>query len=154
MANHPGQILREGFLEPLGIKPAELARALHVQRSTLSRLLAGKQGMTPEMAGRLGIYFQVPPLWWLEMQAAYDAARVESDPFLAQGVEVRPHDADFLLTPTGALHLGRRSPEVTAPIVIPYADFDRSAPMPAPRRYVARPVRYPNGMVALVSEPE
>ena len=60
MAKHPGQILREGFLAPLGIRPSRLAAGIGVERSTISRLLAETQPLTPDMAARLGRFFGVP----------------------------------------------------------------------------------------------
>ena len=152
MTNHPGHILRDAFLDPLGIKPAEVAKALGIERSTISRLLAGKQDMTPAMAARLGVFFQVPPLWFLEMQAAYDADQIASDPKSAQGVTPRPRDRNFLLTPTGARPLGPRSTKPTGPLRVPYADFDRNAPAPVSSPPVIRQVEYEGGGVALVCD--
>ena len=51
---HPGRILREGFLEPLGLTASDLARGLGVHRSSLSRLLAERQRVSPEMAALIG----------------------------------------------------------------------------------------------------
>ena len=152
MANHPGHILRDAFLAPLGLKPVEVAKGLGIERSTISRLLAGKQDMTPAMAARLGVFFQVPPLWFLEMQAAYDADTIGSDPKLTQGVIPRPRDRNFLLTPTGARPLGPRSTKPAVPLRIPYADFDRNAPTPVSSSPTVRQVEYEGGGVALVCD--
>lgn len=152
MANHPGHILRDAFLAPLGLKPVELARGLGVERSAISRLLAGKQDLSPTMAARLGAYFQVPALWFLEMQAAYDAAQIAADPHATQGVTPRPRDRNFLLTPTGARPLGPRSQKPVVPLRIPYADFDRNASAPRSSPPVVRQVEYEGGGVALVCE--
>lgn len=153
MIPHPGHILRDAFLAPLGLTPAELARGLGVERSTVSRLLGGDQDLTPAMAARLGRYFQVPALWFLEMQAAYDAERVSADPAMARGVTPRRRDRNFLLTPSGARPLGPRSAKPSDPLRIPYDAFDRSAPAPAPPSYQVRQVEYEGGTAALVCEP-
>lgn len=154
MHQHPGHILRDGFLAPLRLTPAELARGLGVERSTVTRLLAGGHDLTPAMAARLGRYFQVPALWFLEMQAAYDAQRVSSDPAIAKGVTPRRRDRDFLLTPGGARRLGPRSSKPSEALRIPYDAFDRDAPPPEAPAYVVRQVEYDGGAVALVCEPK
>ena len=154
MAPHPGHLLRDGFLAPLSLTPAELARGLGVERSTVSRLLAGDRDLTPAMAARLGRYFQVPALWFLEMQAAYDAERVSADPAVWQGVTPRPRDRSFLLTPGGVRPLGPRSSKPNEPLRIPYEAFDRDAPAPVPRSHGVRQVEYEGGAVALVCEPK
>ncbi len=150
MSPHPGQLLREGFLTPLGITPAGLARGLAVERSTVSRLLAGRQGITPLLAARLGRYFQVPALWFLQMQAAFDAEQISADPSLTAGVTPRPRDRNFLLTPGGARPLGARSPAPPGPARIDYGAFDRDAPAPALAEPVVRQVDHGGGAVALV----
>lgn len=153
MAPHPGPVLRDAFLAPLGIRPSELARGLGVERSTVSRLLAGAQDLTPVMAARLGRYFQVPPLWFLQMQAAYDAERMAGDPAATEGVAPRARDRNFLLTPAGARRLGARSSSPSEPLRIPYDAFDRNAPAPEPNAPAVRRIEYEGGAVALVCEP-
>lgn len=154
MASHPGHLIRDAFLAPLGLSAAELARGLGVERSTVSRLLAGNQDLTATMAARLGKYFQVPALWFLEMQAVYDAERVSADPAVAQGVTPMRRDPKFLLTPRGARPLGARSSRPSEPMRIPYDAFSRNAPAPATTSHAVRQVEYEGGAVALVCEPE
>lgn len=154
MHQHPGHILRDAFLAPLGLSPAELARGLGVERSTVTRLLAGDHDLTLAMAARLARYFQVPALWFLGMQAAYDAERVGSDPAMAQGVTPRRRDRNFLLTPGGARPLGPRSSEPSEALRIPYDAFDRDAPSPPAPSYKVRQVEYDGGVTALVCEPK
>ena len=105
MPDHPGIVLRERFLEPLGITASALARGLGVNRSTVSRLLAGGQPLTVALAARLGAFLQVPGGWFLAMQAEYDAARIASDPNLTHGVVPWSGNPDVLLTPRGVLWL-------------------------------------------------
>jgi addiction module HigA family antidote len=154
MASHPGHLLRDTVLAPLGLSPAELARGLGVERSSISRLLAGEQSLTPTMAARLGRYFQVPALWFLEMQAAYDAERLSADPSVTEGVTPRRRDRNFLLTPGGARPLGARSSKPSEPLRIPYEAFDRNAPAPSPTSHAVRQVEDEGGGVALVCEPK
>lgn len=125
-----------------------------MERSTVTRFLAGEHDVTPAMAARLARYFQVPALWFLEMQAVYDAERVSSDPAMAQGVTPRRRDRNFLLTPGGARPLGPRSSKPSEALRIPYDAFDRDAPPPATLPYVVRQVEYDGGAIALVCEPK
>ena len=69
---HPGEILRTLCLEPLGLSVTEAAKALGVARSTLSKLLNGRTGITPDMAMRLSIAFDTTPESWMNQQVQYD----------------------------------------------------------------------------------
>ena len=69
---HPGEILRELCLEPLGLTVTRAAEALGVSRKTLSAILNGRAGISPEMAIRLSIAFDTTPESWLNQQAQYD----------------------------------------------------------------------------------
>jgi addiction module HigA family antidote len=69
---HPGEILRELCLEPLGITVTKAAEALGVSRKTLSAILNGRAGVSPEMAVRLSLAFDTSPESWLNQQAQYD----------------------------------------------------------------------------------
>ncbi len=69
---HPGEILRELCLEPLGLTITEAASALGVSRKTLSAILNGRAGISPEMALRLSIAFDTTAESWLSQQAQYD----------------------------------------------------------------------------------
>ncbi len=75
---HPGEIIRELCLEPLGITVTAAARALGVSRKTLSELLNGKAGVSPEMAIRLSIAFNTTPESWLNQQMQYDLWKARS----------------------------------------------------------------------------
>ena len=74
---HPGEILRELCLEPLGLSVTEAARALGVARKTLSAILNGRSGISPEMAIRLGKAFSTSPESWLNQQVQYDLWQAE-----------------------------------------------------------------------------
>jgi antitoxin HigA-1 len=69
---HPGEVLRELWLEPLGLSVTAAARALGVTRKTLSELLDGNSGISPEMSLRLSIALNTTPESWLNQQAQYD----------------------------------------------------------------------------------
>ncbi len=69
---HPGEVLRELCLKPLGISVTDAAEALSVSRKTLSSLLNGRSGIRPEMAIRLAKAFNTSPESWLNQQVQYD----------------------------------------------------------------------------------
>jgi antitoxin HigA-1 len=69
---HPGEILREEFLVPLGLTPYALAKACHVPRTRIERLASEKTPVTADTALRLGRYFGTSPDFWLNIQARYD----------------------------------------------------------------------------------
>ena len=69
---HPGQIIRELCLEPLGLSVTATANALGVTRKSFSELLNGKCGISPEMALRLSIAFGTSAESWLNQQIQYD----------------------------------------------------------------------------------
>ena len=69
---HPGEVVREFRVEPPNISVTEAARALGVTRKTLSALLNGRSGISPEMAMRLSKVFGRSPEGWLKLQLQYD----------------------------------------------------------------------------------
>jgi addiction module HigA family antidote len=74
---HPGEVIRELCLEPLGLTITETANALGVSRKTLSELLNGRAGISPEMALRLSIAFDTTPESWMNQQVQYDLWQAE-----------------------------------------------------------------------------
>jgi antitoxin HigA-1 len=74
---HPGEILRELCLDPLGLTVTQAAGALGVSRKTLSSILNGHSGISAEMAIRLSIAFNTTAESWLLQQLQYDLAQVE-----------------------------------------------------------------------------
>jgi antitoxin HigA-1 len=68
---HPGRILREEYLEPLSMSAGELAKALHVPRTRIERLIGEKTSLTPDTALRLGIFFRTTPEFWMNIQTGY-----------------------------------------------------------------------------------
>ena len=69
---HPGEIIREFCIEPLGLTVTETSKAIGVTRKTLSALLNGRSGISPEMALRLSKVFGRSPEGWLKLQIQYD----------------------------------------------------------------------------------
>lgn len=74
---HPGEVLKEFCLEPLNLTVTEAAKGLGVSRKTLSAILNGKSGISPEMAVRLSIAFNTSSESWLNQQSQYDLWRAE-----------------------------------------------------------------------------
>ena len=69
---HPGEMLREEFLAPLGITQRELANAIHVPYQRVNELVRGKRGVTPATALRLAKFFGNEPGFWLNLQLSCD----------------------------------------------------------------------------------
>jgi len=69
---HPGAVIRDLCLEPLELTVTAAAEALGVTRKTLSAILNGHSGISPEMALRLSIAFDTSPESWLNQQTQYD----------------------------------------------------------------------------------
>ncbi len=74
---HPGEVLREPCLRPLGLSVTQAAAALGVSRKTLSAIVNGQAGISAEMAVRLALAFDPTPESWLEQQMQYDLWRTE-----------------------------------------------------------------------------
>jgi addiction module HigA family antidote len=69
---HPGEILQEDFLQPMGISINRLARDIGVAPGRISTIVNGKRSITADTALRLGAYFGVSPELWLNLQSNYD----------------------------------------------------------------------------------
>jgi len=80
---HPGEIIREEYLKPLGLTITDAAAKIGVTRKALSELVNEKAGVSPLMALRLSIAFGTSPEVWLNMQTGYDLARERDNPALA-----------------------------------------------------------------------
>jgi len=81
---HPGEVLREEFLEPLGITPAALARALHVSAPTINDIVRERRGITADTAIRMGRYFDTSAQFWMNLQSDYALATA----YAANGEEI------------------------------------------------------------------
>jgi len=74
---HPGLIIKELCIEPLNITITDTAKALGVSRKTLSSIINGKAGISPEMAVRLSIAFNTSSESWINQQSQYDLWQAE-----------------------------------------------------------------------------
>jgi addiction module HigA family antidote len=90
---HPGLSVRLNCLEPFALSVKEGARALGVSRTTLSRLINGRAGVSPDMAIRLAKAFGATPDIWIRMQAAYDLAQARQHAGDIKVKRYAPHPA-------------------------------------------------------------
>lgn len=83
---HPGEILRELYLKPLGVTITQAAGALGVTRKHISAIVNGRTPVTPEMALRLAKAFATEPEIWVNLQSQYDLWQVRKK---AAGIKVK-----------------------------------------------------------------
>ena len=69
---HPGEVLREEFMQPLGLSSYRLAKELHVTQPRVNDLVLEKRGVTADMALRLGTYFGTGPEFWMNLQQTFE----------------------------------------------------------------------------------
>lgn len=74
---HPGEILLEDFLEPLGLSQNQAARAMMVPPRRINEIVHGKRGITADTAARLSRYFGTSAEFWLNLQARYELDQLE-----------------------------------------------------------------------------
>ena len=77
LRTHPGEVLREEFLIPLGLSARALAKLLDVPANRLTEIMRGTRDMTADTAIRLGRYFGTDPRFWMNLQIAYDLSKAE-----------------------------------------------------------------------------
>ena len=95
-ATHPGEMLLEEFLMPMGITQRQLADAIHVPFQRINQIVAGKRGVTPSTALRLAKYFKMSPGFWLNLQMRCDLQQAEaSERMILREIRPmpRPHSA-------------------------------------------------------------
>jgi antitoxin HigA-1 len=97
---HPGKILREEFMEPVGITSYALAKALHVPLPRVNDIVREKRAISAEMAVLLSAYFGTSDGYWINLQAYYDLVRAK-DRVAKQVARIQPHphDANGVLRP-------------------------------------------------------
>jgi len=95
---HPGEILREDYLKPLGLSMNRLALHLRVPVTRISEIVHERRGITTETALRLARYFKTSARYWLNLQAAYDLEVAEDQLAAKIDQEVRPADNAALAT--------------------------------------------------------
>ncbi len=76
---HPGEILREEFLKPIGMSVYELAKQLHVPAPRMNDIALERRGISADTALRLSRFFGTTEHFWLNLQSAYELSRVKSE---------------------------------------------------------------------------
>ena len=87
---HPGLMLKEDFLDNLGIKPGTFARAIGVDRSAIKKILEGKRAISADMALRFSVYFNMSAGFWLNLQKDYELRIVKRDRLAEFRQEIEP----------------------------------------------------------------
>jgi addiction module HigA family antidote len=85
---HPGEILLEDFLKPLGISQYRLAKDIHVPARRVNEIALGRRGISADTALRLGCYFKTTPQFWLNLQSHYelDTARLMTEKVIQRSI--------------------------------------------------------------------
>ena len=74
---HPGEVLKEEFLDPMGISVYKLSKKTGLSQTRLGQIVKGKRGMTAETAVKLGKFFGIAPEFWMNLQSLYDIEEAE-----------------------------------------------------------------------------
>ncbi len=89
-ALHPGEMLREEFMKPLGLSANALAIALRVPVTRISEIVRERRGITADTALRLARYFNMTPEFWMRLQMNYDLESASNAEQVAMREEIRP----------------------------------------------------------------
>ena len=89
---HPGEILLEDFMKPMGITARKLAADIDVPPSRVSELVNSIRPITTDTALRLGLYFQMEPRFWLNLQTEYDMRIALRDLKTKIALRIRVHE--------------------------------------------------------------
>lgn len=90
---HPGEMLREEFMKPLGLSANALAMALRVPVTRITEIVRERRGITADTALRLGRYFNMPPEFWMGLQMDYDLESTAQQVQDAIREDIRPRPA-------------------------------------------------------------
>lgn len=90
---HPGEILRDEFLKPMGLSVYRLARALRISRPRLNDIVRGRRAVTVDTALRLGHYFGTTPAFWINLQTRFDLEVADGTMRRKIEREIEPHAA-------------------------------------------------------------
>jgi len=90
---HPGEVLLEEFLRPMGISQYRLAKDISVPQRRISEITQGKRSVSADTALRLGRYFGMEAQFWLNLQSRYDLLRAQAELDERLNNEVTPHAA-------------------------------------------------------------
>lgn len=88
---HPGEVLREDYLAPLGMSVNALSKALHVPASRVNDIVLERRGVSPDTALRLARFFGGDARTWLNLQVSYDLKMVEQEVASVIAKEIMPH---------------------------------------------------------------
>jgi antitoxin HigA-1 len=75
---HPGEVLREEFMAPLGISARQLATTLDVPGNRISDIMRGRRDVSADTAIRLARYFGTDPRFWINLQTAHDLSKAQA----------------------------------------------------------------------------
>lgn len=89
---HPGEILLEEFLRPMGITQYRLAKDINVPQRRISEIVQGKRAITADTALRLGHFFRMEAQFWLNLQTRYDLLQAELALASRLKAEVHPYE--------------------------------------------------------------
>jgi addiction module HigA family antidote len=95
VSTHPGEVLREEFMVPLGLSANALSRELHVPPNRITGIIAEREprAVTPDTALRLARYFGTSPEFWLNLQSSYDLSIAMTETGAEIAERVRPRAA-------------------------------------------------------------
>ena len=88
---HPGEVLKQEFMEPMGLSPTALAKAIGVAPTRISEIVRGRRGISAETALRLARYFNTDAWSWMELQNSYELELAARD--MAEALRaIRPRE--------------------------------------------------------------
>jgi addiction module HigA family antidote len=93
VTTHPGEVLNEEFLRPLGMSVNALAMALRVPATRIGAIVKGERSVTADTALRLARFFGTSPEFWMNLQAMYDLTKARRESGGKIQRDVRPHAA-------------------------------------------------------------
>jgi antitoxin HigA-1 len=99
---HPGEILREEFMAPLGLSQNALALDLHVPVTRIAEIVHERRGTTPDTALRLARYFNTTPEFWMNLQVTFDLETARDREQAKVNSEVRPKSTSSALARASA----------------------------------------------------
>lgn len=93
ITSHPGAVLREEFLKPLGLSVHALAMALRVPATRIGAIVKGERAVSADTALRLARFFNTSPEFWLNLQSLHDLTKAKAEKGATIERDVRPHAA-------------------------------------------------------------
>lgn len=90
ITTHPGEVLREEFMQPLGLSANKLGKILGVPHNRITEILRGERGITADTAMRLARAFGTTPEFWLNLNTAYELSKAQAEKTDKIEAEVRP----------------------------------------------------------------